>query len=54
VIAEGVETVEQADFLLRHGCRRAQGYLYSRPVEPAELLETWRRDDAGHGRTRFG
>jgi diguanylate cyclase (GGDEF)-like protein/PAS domain S-box-containing protein len=54
VIAEGVETVEQADFLLRHGCRRAQGYLYSRPVEPAELLETWRGDDAGHGRTRFG
>ncbi|PQO97213.1 sensor domain-containing diguanylate cyclase [Massilia phosphatilytica] len=54
VIAEGVETVEQAAFLLRHGCKRAQGYLYSRPVEPAELLETWRQDDAGHGRTRFG
>ncbi|KQY11943.1 diguanylate cyclase [Massilia sp. Root133] len=54
VIAEGVETAEQAAFLLRHGCRRAQGYLYGRPVEPAELLETWRQDDAGHGRTRFG
>jgi diguanylate cyclase (GGDEF)-like protein len=54
VIAEGVETADQAAFLLRHGCRRAQGYLYGRPVEPAELLETWRQDDAGHGRTRFG
>jgi diguanylate cyclase (GGDEF)-like protein/PAS domain S-box-containing protein len=54
VIAEGVETAEQADFLLRHGCKRAQGYLYGRPMAPDELLHTWRRDDAGHGRTRFG
>jgi diguanylate cyclase (GGDEF)-like protein/PAS domain S-box-containing protein len=54
VIAEGVETVEQADFLLRHGCRRAQGYLYGRPMAADELLKTWRQDDAGHGRTRFG
>ena len=54
VIAEGVETVEQAAFLLRQGCRRAQGYLYGRPMEAGELLETWRTDDAGHGRTRFG
>ena len=53
VIAEGVETVEQAEFLLRQGCTRAQGYLYGRPVAAAELLETW-RDDAGHGHTRFG
>ncbi|AVR96332.1 EAL domain-containing protein [Pseudoduganella armeniaca] len=42
VIAEGVETDEQAAFLLRHGCNRAQGYLYSRPVAPEELLARWR------------
>jgi diguanylate cyclase (GGDEF)-like protein len=54
VIAEGVETAEQAAFLLRHGCPRAQGYLYGRPMAPDELLDTWREDDAGHGRTRFG
>ena len=54
VIAEGVETVEQAEFLLRHGCVRAQGYLYGRPVAADELLDTWRNDDAGHGRSRFG
>jgi EAL domain-containing protein (putative c-di-GMP-specific phosphodiesterase class I) len=54
VIAEGVETAEQAAFLLRQGCRRAQGYLYGRPMAADELLETWRTDDAGHGRTRFG
>jgi len=41
VIAEGVETGEQAAFLLRHGCRRAQGYLYARPLPPAQLLAQW-------------
>ena len=42
VIAEGVETEEQAAFLLRHGCNKAQGYFYSRPVLPADLLVKWR------------
>ncbi|MEG2140197.1 MAG: EAL domain-containing protein, partial [Bilophila sp.] len=31
-IAEGVETLEQARFLLDSGCTTAQGYYYSRPV----------------------
>ncbi len=41
VIAEGVETDDQAAFLLRHGCSLAQGYLYSRPVSAAALLAGW-------------
>ncbi|GGY87498.1 EAL domain-containing protein [Pseudoduganella plicata] len=41
VIAEGVETDQQAAFLRRHGCNHAQGYLYSRPVAPDELLLRW-------------
>jgi EAL domain-containing protein (putative c-di-GMP-specific phosphodiesterase class I) len=41
VIAEGVETEQQAAFLLRHGCNQAQGYYYSRPVMPDDLLQRW-------------
>ena len=41
VIAEGVETDQQAAFLLRHGCSLAQGYFYSRPVSAAALLAGW-------------
>lgn len=37
-IAEGVETVEQAQFLLDSGCTTAQGFYYSRPV-PLEEFE---------------
>ena len=32
VIAEGVETEAQRDFLFRHGCRHYQGYLFGRPL----------------------
>jgi EAL domain-containing protein (putative c-di-GMP-specific phosphodiesterase class I) len=37
VIAEGVETEGQRDFLLAHGCDAYQGYLVSPPVPLMEL-----------------
>lgn len=42
IIVEGVETKEQADFLMENGCFYAQGYLYYKPMpidEFGELLE---------------
>ncbi len=38
VVAEGVETRGQADFLLAHGCHIAQGFWFSRPVSKAHLI----------------
>jgi len=37
VVAEGVETAAQRDFLITAGCDSAQGYLYSRPIPPEEF-----------------
>jgi EAL domain-containing protein (putative c-di-GMP-specific phosphodiesterase class I) len=36
VIAEGVETRAQLNFLQRHGCNEGQGYYFSRPVVPEQ------------------
>jgi len=38
VIAEGVETVEQLNFLKEHGCSQFQGYYFSRPVVADEIV----------------
>jgi diguanylate cyclase (GGDEF)-like protein len=37
VVAEGIERQEQSAVLRRLGCTRGQGYLYARPLTPAEL-----------------
>lgn len=38
VIAEGVETRAQRDFIVENGCENIQGYFYSKPVPANELL----------------
>jgi diguanylate cyclase (GGDEF)-like protein len=45
VIAEGVETAAQFDFLKRNGCEEAQGFLISRPMEEPELRNWWRMQE---------
>jgi diguanylate cyclase (GGDEF)-like protein/PAS domain S-box-containing protein len=42
VVAEGVETEAQQDFLIAHGCDFLQGYLYSHPLPPAEVTRSYR------------
>ena len=49
VIAEGVETAEHGELLLRFGCDLAQGYGIARPMPAAALLDwvsAWRPDPA--------
>ncbi|HTO55963.1 MAG TPA: EAL domain-containing protein [Myxococcota bacterium] len=42
VIAEGVETRAERDYLVEIGCERMQGYLFGRPVPTAEFEALWR------------
>ena len=43
VIAEGVETQEQKEFLVKNGCSNIQGYLYAKPM-PADEMEKMLRE----------
>lgn len=45
VIAEGVETADQLEYLKRHGCDAIQGYYFSRPL-PSRVLEEFVLDGA--------
>ena len=46
VVAEGVETAEQLEFLRAHGCREVQGFLFSPPMSTDALRELLLRRDA--------
>lgn len=47
VIAEGIETAEQRDFLVGNKCYRLQGYYFARPMPLAKLLEGDQASEAG-------
>jgi len=56
VVAEGVETAEQAAFLVANGCGTAQGFLYSKAVPKADIIALWLRSPesgANLGEMRF-
>jgi len=37
VVAEGVESIEQLEFLKKQGCQLYQGYLFSPPLEQEKI-----------------
>ncbi|WP_228203294.1 EAL and GGDEF domain-containing protein [Acinetobacter sp. CFCC 10889] len=39
VVAEGVETIEQINFLKKHGCHILQGFYYSKPLSAQECID---------------
>ncbi|OOG82495.1 GGDEF domain-containing response regulator [Pseudomonas sp. A25(2017)] len=39
IIAEGVETLEQLEFLKKHHCEEVQGYYFSKAVEPQAFVD---------------
>ncbi|MEH7224644.1 EAL domain-containing protein [Bacillus sp. JJ1566] len=41
VVAEGIETKEQLDFLINEGCTYGQGYYFSTPLPRADFEEKW-------------
>ncbi|WP_294869969.1 EAL domain-containing protein [Sulfuricurvum sp. RIFCSPLOWO2_12_FULL_43_24] len=41
IIAEGVETLEQKEFLVQNGCENIQGYLYSKPIPADKMKEVF-------------
>ncbi len=45
-VAEGVETLEQQRMLAEMGCTLSQGYLFARPMPPADLLQWVRAKQA--------
>ncbi len=42
VVAEGVETEQQRDFIARHGCDEVQGFLFGRPMPAAQATRLLR------------
>lgn len=54
VVAEGVETVAQRDFLVAQGCESLQGYLFGKPKHIQEYVNLGRAQffEANNGRTK--
>lgn len=48
IVAEGIETAEQADFLIRNGCDLAQGFYYGHPVCAEQAEQYLHPDDILH------
>lgn len=49
LVAEGVETLEQLNFLMNHMCDAYQGYYFSKPLAYDELTQLVKKDKASSG-----
>lgn len=54
VVAEGVETEDQLDFLRRKGCHTIQGYFIARPMPAKDVAALFRRDEAVEAQAATG
>ena len=52
VVAEGVETEDQRDWLVELGCDELQGYLFAKPMPP-EVLAIWAAGESGPSPVSF-
>jgi len=43
IIAEGVETVSQLDYVRNKGCQEVQGFLLSKPLKEDDFIAAWKR-----------
>jgi len=48
IIAEGVETKEQVDVLLKNGCREAQGFYFAKPMNAKTISNILRKENNRH------
>lgn len=48
IVAEGVETVAQQEFLTDMGCDSLQGFLFGKPMPPTQFLAALARHEALH------
>ena len=52
-VAEGVETEEEVGLLSEMGCDYIQGYYYSKPLLPDDLIKFYRQEDAPNASNDF-
>ncbi len=45
VVAEGVESQEQLDYLIKHRCNKIQGYFFSKPIREETVIKTLMEGD---------